>query len=438
MTPRISRREMIAWLAAGTGAAATGASVFLGDQRSSSKAPTPGSPSSESTVPRIRSTAASADAGDPTTIQANSVGSRLLVVVEMPGGNDGLSTAVPYGDGAYYDLRDQTAIAERDVLDLDGRLGLHPSLERLHRRGVSVVQGIGSSTPDGSHFEMQARWWSGNSAVIDSSTGWIGRVADLLAHDAAASGPATALSVGSGSHPIIRSVNGTTIAMPNANALWAVAGADPDDERAVAYQRALRSMAAADSPIGESMRAGLDFAELMIELELDEAAAEDLGYEGWGLGRGLQFAASVLDGDVGIRVVHVRTQGDYDTHDGHSWKYPQLMTEVDANVEAFHRDIEQRGLADRVMVMTTSEFGRTARENANGGLDHGTASTMLLSGPGTDQVLGEAPLLTTRDANDDLIAPIRFEDYLGGVVEGWLDVPASEVFGSNATPLDLF
>ncbi len=433
MTPRISRRELIAWLAAGTGAAATGSTVFLGREQptmsgSSSRDSTPPvttSPQNETTIsPPLRTD------GDP--------GSRLLVVVEMPGGNDGLSTVVPYGDPAYYDLRSQTAIAEGDVLDLDGQVGLNPELARLHGRGVSVVQGVGSAVPDGSHFEMQARWWSGNSETIDPSTGWIGRLADVLADDATATGSAAALSVGSGAHPIIRSLTGSTVSMPDAGALWAVAGADPDDERAVAYQRALRTFAAIDSPVGPSMREGLAFADLMVDLGLDDEDAEELGYEGWGLGQSLQFAATVLDGDVGIRVVHVQTSGDYDTHEGHAWKHPELMREVDANLDAFHRDVERRGLADRVMVMTTSEFGRTANENASGGLDHGTASTMLLSGPGTGAVLGEAPSLTRLDRNDDLVAPIRFEDYLGGVVEGWLGVPATEVFDDGGTPLELF
>lgn len=363
--------------------------------------------------------------------------SRLLVVVEMPGGNDGLSTAVPYGDGAYYDLRDQTAVAGENVLDVDGRLGLNPELSRLHGRGVSVIEGVGAPEPDGSHFEMQARWWSGNSTGGDTGTGWIGRLADVL-QTSGGTGPASALSVGSGAHPIIRSATGSTVSMPDAGALWAVAGADPGDARAVAYQRALRAFAAADTPIGPSMREGLAFADLMIELGLDDEDADELGYEGWGLGRSLQFAATVLAGDVGIRVVHVQTDGDYDTHEGHAWKHPELMRELDINLDAFHRDLQGRGLGDRVMVMTTSEFGRTAMENASGGLDHGTASTMLLSGPGTGSVLGEAPSLTRRDDNDDLIAPIRFEDYLGGVVQGWLEVPASEVFTGVNDPLDLF
>ncbi|MFK8024541.1 MAG: DUF1501 domain-containing protein [Ilumatobacter sp.] len=367
---------------------------------------------------------------------AGDASARVLVVVEMPGGNDGLSMAVPAADPAYYDLRSDTAIAADEVLDLDGRLGLNPALGRLHARGVGVVEGVGSTVPDGSHFEMQGRWWAGDSSSSSSATGWIGRVADVFARDSSAAGPAAALSVGSGAHPIIASATGSTVSMPHADALWAVAGAAPDDEFASLYQGALRALASGSDPIALAMHDGLAFADTVVDLSVDDESAERLGYD-WGLGRSLRFAAAVLTADVGIRVVHVQTQGDYDTHEGHSWKYPELMREIDANLGAFHQDLDERGLSDNVMVMTASEFGRTARENGSSGLDHGTASTMLLSGPGVNGVLGEAPSLTRLDDNDDLIATVPLESYLGGVVESWLGVPADEIFGIGTEALRL-
>jgi uncharacterized protein (DUF1501 family) len=168
-----------------------------------------------------------------------------------------------------------------------------------------------------------------------------------------------------------------------------------------------------------------------------EAKHERLGYTYSGLSGSLEFAANVFDGETGIRVIHVSMDGDFDTHEGHSWKHPDLMTDLDDSLSAFHNDLAERGLQDRVMVMTTSEFGRTANENASGGLDHGTASITMLSGPNTGGRRGEYPSLTDLDENDDLKATIPFESYLAGVVEGWLKVPSSEVFG-NAEPLAVF
>jgi uncharacterized protein (DUF1501 family) len=437
MTLNISRRELIAWLAAGTGAAATGASVTLGrparNSGASATPPVDSNPSSGSTV-----VPAGSRTPESTPTVASEPGQRLLVVVEMPGGNDGMSTVIPYGSGTYYDLRPQTAVLAEDVLDIDGKVGLHPNLANLHKRGVTIVDGVGSFDPDGSHFEMSARWWAGNSSAADGPTGWIGRVADVLMADGNSNGPAAALSVGSGAHPIIRSMTGSTVSMPSADALWAVAGAESDDVLRVAYQQALRQFAEFESPLGTAMRDGLAFADRMVELELDDEDSEDLGYEGGGLSNSLRFAAAVLHGDVGVRVMHVRTDGDYDTHVGHAYKHPELMREFDTGLEAFHRDLEQRGLSERVMVMTTSEFGRTIKENSNGGLDHGTASTLLLSGPGVGGRVGDEVSLTDRDDNDDLKATTSLESYIGGVVEGWLGIPASEIFDSSHTPMPIF
>lgn len=436
MSPNISRRELIAWIAAGAGAAATGSTLFLNHSGSSSTSASARSTAQPPTSPDGGSPLAPSGAAVNESSRLSTGSDKLLVVVEMPGGNDGLSMAVPYGNGAYHDLRPQTAIDQAEVLDLDGQLGLHPNLVNLHRRGVTLVEGVGSTRPDGSHFEMQQRWWAGSSLTASSSTGWIGRLSDVLTNGSN-SGVAAALSVGSGAHPIIASATGSTVSMPSADALWAVAGADADDEMRTAYQRALRSFSAGDGLLAPTLRNGLNFADRMIDSGLDDDDAEELGYEGWGLGRSLQFAAAVFAGDVGVRVIHVQTEGDFDTHEGHAWKHPELMRELDANLGAFHADLETRGLADRVMVMTTSEFGRTANENGSGGLDHGTASTMLLSGPDTNGRLGQAPSLTDLDDNDDLKASVPFEAYLGGVVEGWLGVPAAEIFDPTIAPLDV-
>jgi len=433
----MSRREMIAWLAAATGAATTGSVLLLDRPRSEPlggaanggrRATTPASAPGTAAAPQAVGVDPTADTSD-----------RLLVVVELSGGNDGLSTAVPYGSGAYYDLRDHTAIAEADVLDLDGSIGLHPNLVGLHERGVGIVEGIGSMQPDGSHFEMQQRWWAGDSDLADTTTGWIGRLADTLRPGGDTTTAATALSVARGAHPIIRSATGSTISMPGTDALGAVAGAIEDDDRMRwVYQRALRQFAAGATPVSTAMSDGIAFADQMVALGLDDESATELGYDEWGFGASLQFAAAVFDGGVGVRVVHVETEGDYDTHEGHAYRHPELMRELDTNISAFHRDLERRGLGDRVMVMTTSEFGRTALENASGGLDHGTASTMLLSGPGASGRLGEAPSLTRRDDNDDLVATAPFEAYLGGVVEGWMGVPSSEIFDPSIAPMPLF
>ncbi len=302
MTARISRRELLAWLAAGTGAAATGTSVFLGGSSPSPSANP--APTDTSARPGVKPSTTSVTSPPPP--RTTGAVDRMLVVIEMPGGNDGLSMAVPYGRSTYYDRRVQTAIAQADVLRIDDEVGLHPNLNRLHVRGVSLIEGVGSTAPDGSHFEMQARWWAGSSQAGPASTGWVGRLADLFNADSSSNGaiPAAALSVGAGSHPIIRSATGSTLSLPSADAVWAMAGADPEDTFRSNYQRALRSFAGGNSAHATTMRSTLDFAEALALLD-NETDTETLGYEGDGLGQSLPFTAQVLAGGTGVRV-HAR------------------------------------------------------------------------------------------------------------------------------------
>ena len=112
-------------------------------------------------------------------------GPRKLVVLEFPGGLDGLNTVVPYGQGAYYDLRPGLNVPEADVIDLDGAVGLHPNLLRLGSRGLAIVQGIGTPNPDFSHFEMFDRWWRGDATGANRSmrTGFLGRLCDQVQGD---------------------------------------------------------------------------------------------------------------------------------------------------------------------------------------------------------------------------------------------------------------
>ena len=443
MPAQMSRRELIAWLAAGAGAATAGGVVLLNGSSPTASAP--------------RTTAARPVTSDPTTTPRTVAvdvpqpatpvdGLPMLVIIEMAGGNDGLSTAVPYGQGAYYDLRDQTAIAASDVLTIDDEIGLHPNLVNLHRRGVTLVEGVGSLQPDGSHFEMMARWWAGNSTSADSATGWVGRLADVLDDG---STPASALSIGSGAHPIVRSAKGSALSLSSADTVWAVTGADEEDLARVAYQRALHryteGAGTGGGGLGQmrtTLAETLDFAERLAagidpEGEQADTRREQLGYTYSGLSDALMFAANVLGGDTGIRVLHIPMDGEFDTHENHATIHPEMMDDLDTSLEAFHTDLAARGIDQRVMVMTTSEFGRTANENGSGGLDHGTASTMLLSGPGTGGRVGQMSSLTDLDENEDFKANLPFESYLAGVVEGWLGVPASEVFG-EVEPLPLF
>lgn len=424
----MTRRELLAWMTAGTAGAVAGVSWLGGDGSApdvrAGGAPGTSAPSGpRSTMPTATARSQGTRMDDPGRAIAPA-NDRFLVVVEMPGGNDGLSMVVPYGEGAYYDARPSVAIPQGDVLALDDRYGLHPALTRVAERGVAAVVGVGAAEPDGSHFEMMQRWWRGDPAPAVDGLGWVGRLADVIDDGSAV---AAALSVGTGSHPILRAEWASTLAIPGANAAWYLAGGENPIE--AAFQGGVRAIGAAGGEgyfgrIATTAGRTVSMAERLVGFD-DE---EETGYPDSQLGRSLLFARRLFQLDGGPRVVHVIMDGNFDTHEGHGWQHEENMNAFDAAVGAFWDDLDETGMADRVVLMTTSEFGRTMHENGSAGLDHGSASAMLVMGPVAPGIVGEHPSLTALDVNDDLIATASFDGYLGGVVEGWLEVPANEVF----------
>jgi uncharacterized protein (DUF1501 family) len=428
---RISRRELIAWLAAATGAGVAGSSVLAGGTRSTGAPirPEPASarPAAAPSMSSVPSGPAAIGSRRWADLTPAPVADRMLVVVELAGGNDGLSTVVPHGITGYHDLRSTTRIEAADVIDLDGEVGLHPNLAGVAGLGVSLVEGIGSFTPDGSHFEMMARWWSGRSDS-PTATGWVGRAADLL-HDGSV--PTTAISVGSGAHPILRSSDAPTLSLPSLDALWAVAGASPDDHFLSTFQASLDRLGSDDGSTSgarhrRAIRDARSFGEGLAGADDETDVYGRFGYD-WGFGSALHLAATLTAHDVGVKIVHIVMDGDFDTHDGHDWRHPELMAALDRNLVAFHAELDAHGVADRVAVMTVSEFGRTATENGSSGLDHGTASTALVLGPGAGGRIGEHPSLTSFDDHGHLVPTAPFDDYVAGTVEHWLGLPADEI-----------
>jgi uncharacterized protein (DUF1501 family) len=449
MSEHFSRRDMLKWMSAGAGAAAVSGGFLLvgrgadsggqvaapSNKRPSSKVSADSDSEPQTTDPSTPESAPP-DAGEPPTAPAPDQSSRVLVVLELNGGNDGLSMFVPHGMGSYYDMRKATALAQEDVLDLDGELGLHPRLAKLHQRGLAVVEGVGSYQPDGSHFAMSDRWWSGDANGSGGyDTGMWGRLADVIGDGSA---PAVAVSIGAGTHPALLSRKAGTLSLPNPDAAGYLAGAGEDDPLRRAFQRAITSYGAGplENALGRarySQNLASSFAGRLVDLGSSDADGDGepdngVAYPGSELGNSLNFASRLITSGQGVRIIHL-TMGGYDTHENHPDSYAALMDELDAALDAFMRDLESRGVADRVLTMTTSEFGRRAADNGSSGLDHGTASSVALMGPINHGRFGQHPSLTDLE-DDNLKATVGFDQYYATVAEGWFGVPSTELFTS--------
>ena len=438
MGSNFTRRDFLKWTSAGAGAAAMGAGIWSigrndgsGTRAVGARRPT-GPATTVAPGDTTGGTAAAAAPGQPVSAVGD-LARRRLVVVEFDGGNDGLSTLVPYGVPAYYDLRASTAIGASDVLALDDQAGFHRNLTNVQARGLAAVEGVGSFTPDGSHFEMMRRWWAGDadgSGAYD--TGFLGRLADAIGDPSA---PAVALSIGSGSHPALISRKVSTLALPSADAARYVTGATNDDQVRWLFQQAFAAFSDGDGDgalawLRSVDRQTIGFASTLAGLadQSDDPPTDAVEYPGSNLGNGLRLAASLVSADNGLRIVHVPMGGDFDTHEDHVSRHAGLLSDFDAAMNAFLDDLDRRGVADQVLVMTASEFGRRARDNGSGGLDHGTASTALLAGPVNPGRYGASPSLTDLDENDNLVATVGLDAYYATVAERWFGVPAGELF----------
>ncbi len=430
---RLGRRRL---LALGAGVAGAG---FLATRLPSGK----GTPAPVANWPGGSTPAPSTTATRSTTAQPaggqGGTGPRRLVVIEFDGGNDGLSTLVPYGMSGYRDLRKRTAIDPKDLITLDKEVGLHKSLAGLHQRGLTIVQGVGVPAPDRSHFAMMDRWWKGDmSGSAALATGFLGRLADAIGTPNAA---VVGLSIGSGSHPSMVSEKATTLSLPSADASGYLAGAANDEVARRAFQDAFELLSAAPSGPATpaalaARRAGRDAVAVAHRLhDLVNENGADSPYPGSPLGNGLKLAAHLLAGDPDLRIVHVPAQLDFDTHQSHPDRWPGLMVGVNDAVVAFLDDIDRRGLGGSVLVATTSEFGRTAHDNGSDGLDHGTASVMLVAGATPGGLVGEHSSLTRLDDDGDLVATVGFDRYYAALAESWLGVPAGDVLPGAPKPL---
>ncbi len=453
MSNSFTRRDFLRWASAGAGAAAVGGGIWItgrnagtGDVKSAAVVREPrgkvanGSGDVASTDAEGRTTEPSSAAAPPTADPA----ARRLVVIEMDGGNDGLSMVVPYGVGGYYDRRARTSIAAGDVLTIDDRFGLHPNLGRLHSRGgLAIVQGVGSFSPDLSHFDMQDRWWSGDPNGRGTyDTGVLGRLADLIGDPAAA---AVAVSHGQANHPIIRSRTAPTMSIPGSGGGY-LAGANSDEGMRYVFQQAFGRFASVggDGWLGRlriSDGRAASLATRLVAAEQAAQAASDSGeeaveYPGTTLGEGLRLAAQLFSSDGLTRIIHVPMNENFDTHDNHLDPYSQIMNSFDEALEAFRIDLDRRGLADSVLIMTTSEFGRRLSDNGSNGLDHGTASTTMLIGPVNSGLYGQLPSFDDLDDTDNLKATVGFDQYYATVFEKWFGVPSSEMFKGGVALLD--
>jgi uncharacterized protein (DUF1501 family) len=366
---------------------------------------------------------------------------RVLVVIQLDGGNDAINTLVPFRDEGYAKHRSALRLDQKSLIKVNGEVGLHPALrdmgKLLEGNQLALVPGVGYPNPNRSHFESMAIW---QSARLDpeehAGPGWIGRGLDAQFEAGKLStGGASALFIGDGTPPAaLRARRAATSSLDRLDDLVLPEG----------WSRSQGTGATGSPGGGDDLddyvrRSSLDaYAASRRVAELTGRRAEgDARYPGTTLAGRLQTIARLLKADLGARVFYT-VQGSYDTHAGQSNTHYSLLFELGGAVKAFLDDLAAAKLADRVVVLGFSEFGRRVAENSSAGTDHGTAGLVFLAGPGVKSgVHGKMPSLTDLVDGDPKFTT-DFRQVYASVLDQWLELPSRSALGSAFQPMDLF
>lgn len=368
---------------------------------------------------------------DPELLTPAPFDQRVLVLIELEGGNDGQSTVVPYQAGAFHDLRGNLVPEVGAVHAFDDEVGLHPNLGQLAQRQMAIVEGVGPVDGVLSHFVMAERWGMGNMAGEGGvRAGFLARLADAVDTGAAVTG----LSV-AGYTPRFNQSDAAVLSLERPNQLNYLTKSDwiyP------AYRRSVGAIGGGPmaSRLTNSWNQIFSIGRSMGAVSSADDSESPMVKEGGDLGRQLLMAATAIKANIGVRVVHARLSG-FDTHDGHKGRHDRLMGMLDAAVGGFLSRMDDAGLADRVLVATSSEFGRRGKANG-GGLDHGSASNMLLFGPVSPGRYGEPSPLGDLDRQGNFKTTIPFDRYLATLAQDWLGVDAASVLANGPEGLGLF
>lgn len=362
---------------------------------------------------------------------------RILVLVQLAGGNDGLNTLVPFTNDVYYRGRPAVAIAKDQVLKLNDRCGLHPAMgefRRLYDEGrLAIVEGVGYPQPDRSHFRSMDIWQSAMPSATDFRDGWIGRALDrAFQQDPTAS---ESLALGTDRTPL--SLLSQTRAVPAIVDFQQYRTTGATLAKAPT-RRPLEKLAAGASGTSELdfLRRGLvgalETADRLGRLGDRNSSTET--FPATGMGRKLQTISQLIAADFPARVYFVSLDG-FDTHAQQLTGHQALLAELSDAVGAFAKELDAHRRSDQVVLLTFSEFGRRVAENGSLGTDHGAASVLFaLTPPGHGGFHGKPPSFDNLD-DGDLIHTVDFRSVYATVLDRWLGIPSREILAGEFVPV---
>ena len=343
---------------------------------------------------------------------------KILVILELSGGNDGLNTVVPYGDDAYYRHRPEIGLPKSQLRILDDHFGLNPGMsgfEELFKDGkMAIVHGCGYENPSYSHFTSMSYW---HTAAPNSGEeyGWVGRLADNLDSTGSSN---FLVNVAARQSLAVRSQQHVPVVFDEPSRFTREAFSQ--EKEALSH---IADVGDIDNPsrrfLLDIARSANDASELVREAWSNYSSPVDYGVNSLDLPK----VVSLIEAGMPTKLYYVSYRNNaFDTHVFQNNVHRRLLTYTSDAVSAFVRDLERIGRADDVALMIFSEFGRRVPENVTLGTDHGAANVMFVVGNGVKGGhYGEVPSLTKLAEGDNLAYTTDFRRVYQTLINRWLE-----------------
>ena len=357
---------------------------------------------------------------------------KVLVVIQLSGGNDYLNCIVPYENGHYKDARPNIKITDEQVIPLDQGYGLNPGMSQIkdlyHQGKVAIIHGIGYPVPNRSHFRSMDIWHTAEPATVGSK-GWLGQAIAQL--DPNGSNVVTAVNFANGLPRALAAPNVPVASvgdLENYGLLTGVAGVEQRNMALNAFSRMYTPLIGNHSVMEYLGQTGLDAmrgADILKEAPKRYVSAVE--YPENSFAKSMKAVAQVHLADLGTRIFYTQ-YGSFDTHTDEVALQKNLWEDISSSVAAFFQDLEEHQRGDEVTILMFSEFGRRVRDNGTG-TDHGSGGVAFVLG---NQVKGghynEYPSLDPMKlVEGDLAFNNDFRGLYTDILEDWLDVEARDI-----------
>ena len=363
---------------------------------------------------------------------------KIVIFVKMNGGNDGFNTLIPYQNNSYYDLRPTIAISAEELNPITDTLGFHPALnnwqELFNEQKMAIIQGVGYQNGNLSHFRSSDIWDTGSNEDIVLTTGWLGRLLETEYPDFPNNSP---------EHPLAIQYNSANLLeFKTADSNTGLYIYDPEIMESIITGNYIDN-------INQNIPDTFGGDELAFIKELDYMAfnycqilsdsAQNapntiFSYPTTNIGDQFKITSKLITGGLSTPFYRLYQNG-YDTHIDQLSRHEQLLSELSSALNVFINEMETLGLLDRILIITTSEFGRRVYENGSGGTDHGTSAPLFIFGSKINSgIYGVDPDFNQLDENDNPLVQFDYRQIYTSIITDWFGLNqsvANQIFSEN-------